>query len=86
MKTRVSDKVHQSLYQAKTNLSRLVERAAGGEEFAITKNGVPMARIVPMPKRSKLRFGDLKGRIRFGRDFDKPLPREVIEEFEGKHS
>ena len=42
-----------------------------------------MAKIVPMPKRSKLRFGDLKGKIRFRRDFEKPLPQSVIEEFEG---
>ena len=84
MKKRTPNKLHHSLYEAKTHLSRLVERAADGEEFVITKNGVPMAKIVPMPRRGKLRFCDLRGRIRFGRDFDKPLPRSVIEEFEGK--
>jgi prevent-host-death family protein len=84
MKSRTANKAHHSLYEAKTHLSQLVERAASGEEFVITKNGIPMAKIVPVPKRSKLRFGDLKGKIRFGRDFDKPLPRSVIEAFEGK--
>jgi prevent-host-death family protein len=86
MKRKAAAKVHHSLYEAKTHLSQLVERASKGEEFVITKNGVPLAKIVPMPKQSKLRFGALKGRIRFGRGFDRPLPRSVIEEFEGKWS
>ncbi len=38
-----------SLYDAKTKLSALVDRAAGGEEIVITKNGVPQAKIVPLP-------------------------------------
>jgi prevent-host-death family protein len=38
-----------SLYDAKTNLSALVDRAAAGEEIVITKNGVPQARIGPLP-------------------------------------
>ena len=38
-----------SLYDAKTKLSSLVDRAASGEEFVITKNGVPQAKIVPLP-------------------------------------
>ena len=86
MKRRTSTKLHHSLYEAKTHLSQLVERAANGEEFVITKNGVPMAKIIPMPKQAKLRFGALKGKIRFGRDFEQQLPRSIIEEFEGKWS
>ncbi len=38
-----------SLYDAKTQLSALVDRAAAGEEIVITKNGVPRAKIVPLP-------------------------------------
>jgi len=38
-----------NLYQAKTELSALVEEAAKGEEIVIAKNGVPRARLVPMP-------------------------------------
>ena len=37
-----------SLYQAKTQLSRLVERAAEGEEIVIAKSGRPMARLMPL--------------------------------------
>ena len=35
-----------SLYEAKTKLSSLVDRAAGGEEIVISKNGVPQARLI----------------------------------------
>jgi len=38
-----------SLYEAKTNLSGLVDRAAAGEEFVIAKNGKPLAKLVPLP-------------------------------------
>jgi prevent-host-death family protein len=38
-----------SLYEAKTHLSALVERASAGEEVVITKNGAPRARLVPLP-------------------------------------
>jgi prevent-host-death family protein len=38
-----------SLYDAKTKLSALVDRAAAGEEIVITKNGIPQAKIVPLP-------------------------------------
>jgi prevent-host-death family protein len=42
-----------NLYEAKTQLSSLVERAAAGEEIVIAKNGKPMARLVPIPDRPK---------------------------------
>jgi len=41
-----------NLYEAKTNLSNLVDRAASGEEVIIAKNGVPMARLGPLPKQT----------------------------------
>ncbi|HEV8014744.1 MAG TPA: type II toxin-antitoxin system prevent-host-death family antitoxin, partial [Stellaceae bacterium] len=44
-----------SLYDAKTGLSKLVDRAAAGEEIIITKNGVPMAKLVAAPRRDKPR-------------------------------
>lgn len=39
-----------SLYDAKTHLSGLVDRAAAGEEIVIAKNGVPLAKLVPFPR------------------------------------
>lgn len=54
-----------SLYQARTQLPNLVERAAAGEEIVISKNGIPFAKLVPLPNRSEskesakvLRMGD----------------------------
>jgi prevent-host-death family protein len=44
-----------SLYDAKTGLSKLVDRAASGEEIVITKNGVPMAKLVALPRQDKPR-------------------------------
>ena len=74
-----------NLYDAKTNLSQLVERAAAGEEIVIAKAGRPMARLMPLPARSGLPRvpGLLKGQIIIGPDFDEPLPDAVIRGFQG---
>lgn len=72
-----------TLYQAKTHLSRLVERAAAGEEIVIAKSGRARARLVPLEDTRALRTpGKGKGRWRLGRDFDAPLPPKVLREFE----
>jgi prevent-host-death family protein len=72
-----------SLYQAKTQLSQLVERAAAGEEIVIAKSGRPRARLVPLEDTRPLRVpGKGKGRWRVRRDFDAPLPDKVIRGFE----
>jgi prevent-host-death family protein len=73
-----------NVYAAKTNLSRLLDRAARGEEVVITRNGRPVARLVAMGGARKPRkLGALKGRIRVRKDFDAPLPPELIAAFEG---
>jgi prevent-host-death family protein len=72
------------LYEAKTNLSSLVDRAAEGEEFVIMKSGRPMARLVPMEDSKALRVpGRGKGQWRVARDFDAPLPADILADFEG---
>ena len=74
-----------TLYQAKTHLSRLVDRAAAGEEIVIAKSGRPRARLVPLEDTRALRVpGKGKGRWRLRKDFDAPLPRELLEDFEGR--
>jgi prevent-host-death family protein len=74
-----------SVYDAKTNLSRLLDRAASGEEVVITRNGRPVAKLVAAtPVRKPRKLGVLKGRIRLGKDFDAPLPDDVLDAFEGK--
>ncbi len=73
-----------SLYQAKTQLSRLVDRASEGEEIVISKSGRPRARLVPLENTRVLRVpGKGKGKWRVGKAFDAPLPAAVIREFEG---
>ena len=73
-----------SLYEAKTQLSRLVDRAAGGEEIVIAKSGRPRARLVPLEDTRHRRVpGKGKGKWRVGRDFDAPLPDSVVRDFEG---
>jgi prevent-host-death family protein len=44
-----------SLYDAKTHLSSLVDRAAAGEEIVIAKNGIPRAKLVPLPDQNQPR-------------------------------
>ena len=74
-----------NIHEAKTQLSRLVEEAAGGREIVIAKAGRPVARLVPLasPVRRK-QLGLLRGKIRVAPDFDAPLPDDVLDGFEGK--
>jgi prevent-host-death family protein len=62
-----------SLYDAKTNLSSLVDRAAAGEEIVIAKNGVPCARLVPIVSRGQRRVPANAMRVEYiAPDFDAP--------------
>jgi prevent-host-death family protein len=73
-----------SLYDAKTHLSELVERAAQGEEITIAKSGKPKARLVPLtPEDTRhLRVpGKGKGQGCVAPGFDAPLPPEVLRLF-----
>ena len=70
-----------NLYDAKTNLSSLVERAAGGEEIIIAKAGRPLARLAARTGPRKL--GLLAGEVRVNADFDDPLPDDLLAAFEG---
>ena len=73
-----------NLYEAKTQLSSLVEEAAAGEEIVIAKAGVPRARLVPLQPRARRRPGGSKGHIWISQEFDAPLPDEVLAAFEGR--
>ncbi len=75
------------LYEAKTRLSELVDQAAAGKEFTIMKSGKPMARLVPLtpPDTRALRIpGGGKGRVWMAKDFDAPLPPEMLRLFTGE--
>jgi prevent-host-death family protein len=73
-----------NLYDAKTQLSRLVDRAADGEEIIIAKAGKPLARLVPLAKKVRRRPGVWKGKIWVAKDFDAPLPPEILAGFNGE--
>lgn len=79
---RVSESTTLNIYEAKTHLSDLVERASRGEEIVIAKAGTPMARLVPLPEpvRPILRTpGMWKGKIWIAPDFDDALPPDIQE-------
>lgn len=72
-----------SLYEAKTHLSSLVDRAADGEEIVIAKSGKPKARLVPLDDTRPLRRpGRGRGRWKVGPDFDDPLPDDLLAGFD----
>lgn len=71
-------------YEAKTQFSRLLRRVAAGEEITIANRGVPVARLVPVPKKSKRKLGFYGDSIKIADDFDAPLPDEILDAFEGK--
>jgi prevent-host-death family protein len=70
----MSDTVN--LYDAKTNLSKLVDRAAAGEEIVIAKAGKPKAKLVPytVPRKKRRGGQNLLGITYIADDFDAPLP------------
>lgn len=71
-------------YEAKTHLSRLIERAAAGEEIIIAKSGKPVARLVGYAQPAGPRAGGhWKGQVRMAEDFDAPLPPDVAGSFCG---
>jgi prevent-host-death family protein len=69
-----------NIYEAKSRLSQLVDRAAAGDEIVIARAGRPVARLVALASPgAKRRPGRMRGRIRIGRDFDDPLPPDLFE-------
>jgi prevent-host-death family protein len=73
-----------NIHQAKTHLSRLLQRVAAGEEVTIARAGVPVARLVAIHTRKKVRpLGMDRGRVWVADDFDAPLPDDLLREFYG---
>jgi prevent-host-death family protein len=63
-----------NMHEAKTHLSKLVERAEGGEEIVISRAGKPAAKLVPIPqpKSGKRKLGGWEGKVWISADFDEP--------------
>lgn len=76
-----------NIHEAKTHLSRLVERAAKGESFIIAKAGKPMVKVTPLqeaPKKVVRRIGFMEGEGVIPEDIKSPFKDEIEELFYGK--
>jgi prevent-host-death family protein len=75
-----------NIHAAKTQLSRLVDKAAAGQEIVIARAGRPVARLVPLeappPHKPKRVLGALVGRLQVPADFDAPLSDDELADFE----
>lgn len=67
-----------NIYEAKTRLSQLIARVEGGEEVTISRNGRPVARLVPYrADRVSRQPGSWRGRVRIADDFDDLSPNDA---------
>ena len=72
-----------NVHEAKTCLSRLLDRVAAGEEVTIARYNVPVARLVPIEQPIRKRRPDTyAGRIHIAEDFDEPLDEDFMASFE----
>ncbi len=68
-----------NIFEAKTQLSKLIELAEKGEDVVIARAGKPVVRLTPLePKKRPIRYGLLKGKIWIADDFDDPLPEDYL--------
>ncbi len=70
-----------NIHAAKTQFSKLVERAEAGEEILIARSGRPVARLVPLAGPARRTPGGAEGAIVVHDDFDAPLPDAVLRRF-----
>ncbi len=74
-----------NVHEAKTQLSRILDRVAKGEEIVIAKAGRPVAKLVPIPGKPR-KPGRCKGKFHIADDFDIPLPESIMRPFRGESS
>jgi prevent-host-death family protein len=70
------------MHEAKTHFSKLVSSVIKGNEIVIAMAGKPVAKLTPIEKQPKRRPGALKGKIKIAKDFDAPLPEDILSDFE----
>lgn len=71
-----------TIHAAKTNLSKLIEAALGGEEIVIAKGAKPVVRLVPVAQ-GAFKIGLLKNKLGTGPDFFEPMDETDLERWEG---
>jgi prevent-host-death family protein len=72
-----------SVHEAKTHLSRLIEKVLGGEEVVITRNREPVVRLEAVRAKPLRRPGRLKGLVHLDESFFEPLPEAELKAWEG---
>ena len=72
-----------TIHEAKTNLSRLIEKACRGEEIVIARGSEPVVRLVALKdSKGHRQPGSLRGKIKLGPEFFEPLPPDELEHWE----
>jgi len=75
----MSELAQYNIHEAKTQLSRIIERVEHGEEVVISRAGHPVAKVVPLPSaRRRTGWGSLSGRIALSSDWDSSDTNEAI--------
>ena len=73
-----------NIYEAKTQLSKLVDEAASGEDIIIARAGKPAARLTRLDReKGRRKLGLLNGQFKIPEDLNQPLPEEILKAFEG---
>jgi prevent-host-death family protein len=68
-----AEAAHFNMHDAKTHLSRIIERVEGGEEIFIDRAGTPVAKIIPLVRRAnRTAIGSLAGQLDLSGDWDSP--------------
>ena len=75
-----------NIHEAKTHLSKYLDRLAKGETILLCKRNVPVTKIrgIRTARKTKRPIGLAKNRIRVPNSFFRPLPKEILDAFEGK--
>jgi prevent-host-death family protein len=74
-----------NLYEAKAHLAKLIDQAISGEDVIIGRRGKAIARLTRLVSGKRvIKFGLLKGKVKVAKDFDAPLPKSALTEFEDR--
>ena len=68
-----------NIHEAKTNLSRIIERVEHGEEIIISRAGHPVAKVIPLTRGTdRAGRGSLRGKLVLAEDWDSDEVNEAI--------